>query len=70
MKKWTKAMFPPISADAWSGLWRKQQRCLLDLERDNFSRKEIGKRFTKKLQTPAPRRRGYSPTCGAGTTAS
>jgi hypothetical protein len=35
-----------------------------------FYRKEIGKRFTKKLQTPAPRRRGYSPTCGAGTTAS
>jgi len=36
VNKWTKAMFLPISADAWSGLWRKQQKCLLDLERGNF----------------------------------
>jgi hypothetical protein len=29
VNKWTKAMFFPMSADARSGLRRKQQKCLL-----------------------------------------
>jgi hypothetical protein len=45
-------------------------RSYVDLERGIFYRKPIGKRATKKRQTPAPYRRDCLLTCVVGRTAS
>jgi integrase len=44
-------------------------RSYVDLERGIFFRKQIGKRATKKRQTPPQSRLGFSPICGDGASA-
>src|SRR5712671_3714832 len=54
------------SAIAAASPYAEQGRSFVDLARGIFYRKQIGKRATKKRQTPAPVPRGCWPTCAAG----
>jgi hypothetical protein len=53
-------------AIATASPYREPGRSYVDLERGIFYRKAIGRRATKKRQTPAPSRRACSFTCVAG----